>query len=100
MTYLEELQHAIKDVHGVDSRHLQSVPYREVFRGQLVWDGTVEVFEAIGHPHATRVYAWGYRPKSSSSRQQVVAVLGLPPVDSVATAVKVGVAGLIKMQKA
>lgn len=97
MTYLEELQHAIKAVHGVQTRHLASTPHEEVFRGKAVWKGDVEVFEVLDHPKANRVYAWGYYPTKTASHREVVTVLGLPPVVSVKIAVKVGIAGVIKM---
>ena len=50
MTYIEELQSIIHKLHGVHSTHVQSVPVKEEFRGQTVWDGIVEVFELHGHP--------------------------------------------------
>ena len=86
MSYIEELRGIIKNLHGVDSRHVESVPVKEVFQGKTVWEGVVEVFELIGHPKAHRVYAWahdGERPKESS-----VAVLHIAPITSAAAAVR------------
>lgn len=48
--YIERLQLTIHHLHGVDSRHLESVSVHEVFRGQTVWRGVVEVFGLVGHP--------------------------------------------------
>jgi hypothetical protein len=31
------------------------------FEGKTAWQGTVEVFDLIGHPKAKRAYAWTYR---------------------------------------
>lgn len=86
MSYIEELRGIIKNLHGVDSRHVESVPVKEVFQGKTVWEGVVEVFELIGHPRAQRAYAWahdGERPKESS-----VAVLHIAPITSAAAAVR------------
>ena len=86
MSYIEELRGIIKNLHGVDSRHVESVPVKEVFQGKTVWEGVVEVFELIGHPKAHRVYAWahdGERAKESS-----VAVLHIAPITSAAAAVR------------
>ena len=86
MSYIEELREIIKNLHGVDSRHVESVPVKEVFQGKTVWEGVVEVFELVGHPRAHRAYAWahdGERPKESS-----VAVLHIAPITSAAAAVR------------
>jgi hypothetical protein len=60
MSYISDLQDAIRRVHGVESTHLESVPVKEIFQGKTVWDGAVEVFLIHGHPKAARVYAWTY----------------------------------------
>jgi hypothetical protein len=86
LSYIEELREIIKNLHGVDSRHVESVPVKEVFQGKTVWEGVVEVFELVGHPRAHRAYAWahdGERPKESS-----VAVLHIAPITSAAAAVR------------
>ena len=86
MSYIEELREIIKNLHGVDSRHIESVPVKEVFQGKTVWEGVVEVFELVGHPRAHRAYAWahdGERAKESS-----VAVLHIAPITSAAAAVR------------
>lgn len=57
-TYIQELREAIRLMHGVESRHIDSVPVKETFQGKTVWEGVVEVFELIGHPKAQRLYAW------------------------------------------
>ena len=83
------LRHAIKEMHGGDSRHVESVPVHEVFHGQTAWQGTVEVFDLIGHPKAKRAYAWSFK---DGDIIRSVAVLELPPVDSPQSAVKVAIA--------
>jgi hypothetical protein len=86
---ITELKDAIRETHGCDSRHVESVPVHEVFEGQTAWEGTVEVFDLIGHPKAKRAYAWSYR---EGDQMKSVAVLEIPPVDSPQTAVKMAIA--------
>jgi hypothetical protein len=83
--YLAHLQKAIKAVHGCDSKHVKSVPVRETFQGRTVWEGDVEVFTLVGHPQASRCYAWAYDHEKGSN---AIAVLELPPVISPLTAVR------------
>jgi hypothetical protein len=73
-------------VHGAEAVHAGSVPVKEIFKGETVWEGIVEVFDLVGHPTAHRAYAWahdGKQPNESS-----VAVLHIPPITSAATAVR------------
>ena len=81
-------------MHGCRSTHVESVPVKEVFRGQTVWDGMIEVFDLVGHPKAKRGYAWGFQ---DGRETRFVAVLELPPVDSPVTALRAAIAS--KAQK-
>jgi hypothetical protein len=54
----------------------------EVFRGQTVWHGEVEVFDLTGHPKAKRCYAWIHREGLGEQGERFVAVLEIPPVVS------------------
>lgn len=94
--YIERLKQVIFHLHRADSRHLESVPVEEVFQGQTVWRGVVEVFALVGHPKANRAYAWSHRAGRDDIDERFVAVLGLPPVTSAETAVKVSVASDIR----
>lgn len=93
--YIERLQLVIHQLHKCDSKHLDSVPIEELYQGQTIWRGVVEVFEAIGHPKAQLCYAWSHRDGKNDEDERFVAVLGLPPVDSPGAAVKVAVASEI-----
>lgn len=84
-----DLQKAIKQTHGCDSQHVASEQVYESFEGRIAWQGTVEVFDLIGHPKAKRAYAWTYR---DGDQNKAVAVLGIPPVDSPQTAVRLSIA--------
>lgn len=74
--YLQNLIEAIKKTHGIEAKHLESVPIVETFQGKVAWAGEVEVF-SVDHPEAKRCYAWGYK---ENGHQESVAVLGLDPV--------------------
>jgi hypothetical protein len=86
---ITELKNAIRAMHGRESLHVESVPVKEVFEGQTAWEGTVEVFDLVGHPEAKRAYAWSYR---DGDQNKTIAVLRVPPVDSSQSAVKVAIA--------
>jgi hypothetical protein len=83
---IAELQGAILKLHGAQAKHVESVPVRETFQGQVVWDGTVEVFDLTGHATAGRAYAWSHEADSGGRR--FVAVVHTPPVDSPLKAVR------------
>jgi hypothetical protein len=90
VTYIEELQDVIRHLHGVESRHVDSVPIKETFQGKTVWEGIVEVFELIGHPKAPRAYAWAY-DTGDPKRPKHVTVLHLGPVTSPLLAVRAAI---------
>jgi hypothetical protein len=75
------------------------VPVEEVFRGQTIWKGKVEVFDLTGHPKAKRAYAWSHLDGADDSDERFVAVLEIPPVDSPESAVKVAIAAEVKGKK-
>ena len=86
---ITELKDAIRETHGCESLHVESVPVKEVFENQIAWEGTVEVFDLVGHEKAKRAYAWSYR---DGDQNKSIAVLEIPPVDSPQSAVKVAIA--------
>ena len=88
---------AIRHQHGVEARYLETVAVEEQAPdGETAWRGDVEVFELIGHPKATRVYAWSEATKAPKRR--FFAALHRGPIDSAVAAVK---ASLLKQaQKA
>ena len=92
MSYLEELRDVIRKLHGVESTHRESVPVKEVFNGQTVWEGIVEVFELHGHGKASHAYAWTHATDDPSKPKRHVTVLRIPPAVSPETAVRVAIA--------
>jgi hypothetical protein len=88
---VEELQEVIRRLHGVESRHVETVPIKETFRGQTVWEGAVEVFELIGHPSAKRLYAWSHDTDDSKQPRRHVTVLHSHPIQSARDAVRAAI---------
>jgi hypothetical protein len=78
---------------------LETVPVHEVFRGETVWKGEVEVFELSGHPKAKRCYAWIHKDGKDDQDERAVAVLKIPPVVSPQTAVRVSIVADVKKAK-
>lgn len=63
----------------------------EVFRGQTVWQGRVEVFTLLGHPKAKKAYAWSHLEGQDDEGERIVTVLEIPPVESPITAVRASI---------
>jgi hypothetical protein len=91
VSYIEELQRVIHQLHGVRSTHIQSVPVKEEFQGNVVWDGIVEVFQLHGHPKATHAYAWTHDTDDPKQPKRSVTVLKIPPATSPLEAVRVAI---------
>ena len=83
------LKLAIKDLHGCEASWVEAVPVKETFQGQTIWEGTVQVFDLIDHPTASRCYAWSHA--TEGERRRFVAVLHQPPVDSPVEAVRAAI---------
>ena len=85
-----DLGRAVEAQHGGVATLAQTVPIQEAFNGQVVWDGTVHVFDLNGHPTATRAYAW-FSPIEGSENRRFYAVLHLggirSPLDAVRAAI-------------
>ena len=97
--YLARLQTVIMHLHNCGATWRESVPVHEVFRGETVWQGKVEVFDLNGHPKAKRAYGWSHPEGDGNKGERFVAVLEIPPVDSALTAVRVSLVKEIRKQK-
>jgi hypothetical protein len=86
--YLDRLQVAIQELHKCGAVHRQTVPVHEVFRGQTVWRGEVEVFDLTGHPKAKHCYAWSHQEGPNDIGERFVAVLEILPVKDPQSAVQ------------
>jgi hypothetical protein len=91
VTYIQELQDVIHKLHNAKAKHAKSVPVKEVFDGQTVWDGIVEVFDLTGHPRTNRAYAWSHDTGNPKHPKRHVTVLHIPPAVSPETAVRVAI---------
>ena len=98
MNNLGRLQQVIRDLHGLESEHIDAVEVIERFEGQTVWQGRVEVFRVRGHSRATHAYAWTYADHDGKLHH--LAVLGVPPVDTPQKAVQATVAAHAKARLA
>jgi len=85
-TYIESLQEAIRQTHGCASHHVETVSVCEIFKGEAVWDGAVEVFDLDVHLQAQQCYAWGFQDEAG--KWQYVAVLRVGPIDTPQRAVQ------------
>ena len=97
--YLQRLTESILSLHGCEAKHVATTPVKEEFRGKVVFDGEVEVFELDGHPTAKRVFAWGYENPSDPAKLEVTTVLAVPPVSSEIAAVRAAIAAEIQKGK-
>lgn len=88
---IQELRDVIRRLHGAEARHLESVSVKETFEGRTVWEGIVEVFELIGHPKASKVYAWAHDTDDPQHSRRHVAVLHIHPVTSPQAAVRAAI---------
>lgn len=84
---IKALAKAILDLHGCKARWVKSAPVKELFEGETVWEGIVQVFDLINHPKATRCYAWSHWLDNSKKRR-FFAVLHQEPVDSPHAAIR------------
>ena len=88
MNHIKELGETIHRLHGAKAKHSKSVPVKEDFEGQTVWDGIVEVFDLTGHPQTDKAYAWMHDTENPKRPKRRVTVLNIPPVVSPETAVR------------
>ena len=97
--YIGLPRRGIKDLHGCDSTHVGAVPVREVFRARTIWEGDVHVFDLPGHPKAKGAYARSYPAGPGSKDEQVVAALGIGPVEDAQSAVRAAIVSEIRNKK-
>jgi hypothetical protein len=89
--YKDSIKRAIEHLHKCSATWRETVPVHEIFRGQTVWEGEVEVFDLTGHSKAKRAYGWSHRHGQDDAGERFVTVLEIPPVESALTAVRVSI---------
>jgi hypothetical protein len=85
-----QLREAVEKMHGGTATVAQSVPVREIFKGQTVWEGVVHVFDLADHPTAVRAYAWS-SPIEGSTKRRFFAVLHTERINSPLEAVRAAI---------
>jgi hypothetical protein len=88
---IEALEKAILDLHGCKATWVESIPVKEAFEGETVWEGIVQVFDLIDHPKAKRCYAWSHGLEGSK-KHRFFAVLQQGVIDSAEKAVRAAIA--------
>src|SRR5438132_857730 len=100
MNRIDELKDVIRELHGTEATHVETVPVKETFQGQPVWEGDVEVFDLVDHPKASRVFAWSHETNDPENPRQHITVLQIPPATTPLRAVQVAIAGMFREQEA
>lgn len=77
----EGIRRAAERARGAPVRFVEAVPIVETFRGEIVWEGAVSVFDS----DRGKVYAWAVE---GDHEPQFIAVLNQPPIDSAIAAVR------------
>jgi hypothetical protein len=95
---IDELRDVIRKLHGVEATHVETVPVKETFQGQTVWE-KVEVFD-IDHPQTSRVYAWSHDTDNADNPRRHVTVLHIPPATSPLRAVQASIVSDVRAQQA
>lgn len=90
MSNIAELRDIIHRLHGAVATHRETVPVKETFNGETVWEGNVEVFDLQGHPKASTVYAWS-NDTGDPENPHHVTVLHLGPITSAVHAVRAAI---------
>jgi hypothetical protein len=86
-----QLKRAVEAQHACTATLIQSVPVKETFGDETVWEGIVHVFKINGHPRARMAYAWS-SPIEGGDKRRFFAVLHQPPVTSPVEAVRAATA--------
>jgi len=99
VNYIDELLDVIRRLHGTEGTHVETVPIKEVFLGETVWEGEVEVFDLHDHPETPRVYAWAHETDDPERPRRHVTVLHIPPATSPQKAVQASIVSDFKAQQ-
>lgn len=86
--YIERLKLAVEKRYNCRAEWIGTGPVKEVVEGKTIWEGSVETFVLMSHSKAKHAYAWKRDQKAGSEDNNIVTALGIQPVDSPQTAVK------------
>jgi hypothetical protein len=96
MDYIAFLQDAIREAHGCESTHIETVAVKERFQGKTVWEGDVEVFDVPEHPSADKLFAWGFHENDETPDMKAVTVLAVHPITTPQRAVQAYIANEVR----
>lgn len=97
--YRERVKLAVEHLHNCRAQWAGTAPVHEVFKGQTIWQGNVEIYDLTGHPKAKRCYAWAHREGPNDEGERFVTNLELPPVDSPQSAVRFSIVADAKKKR-
>jgi hypothetical protein len=93
--YHAELARVIEATHGLHAIHLETKRVKDVFDGEVAWEGEVEIFAVTGHAVAKQCFAWGFR-REGGQGWDMTTILSVPPVTTPELAVKAAIAAHAK----
>ena len=85
-----DLRVAVEGLHDCEALFAYEIDITERFNDEVVWEGSVSVFDLEGHPSASECYAWS-EPVKGSDKRRFFAVLKVSPVDSPEAAVRASI---------
>jgi hypothetical protein len=85
---IDQLRSAIESQHGGIASFSYSIPVKELYDGEVVWNVVVYAFDLINNPKALGAYAWS---SPIEGRAEPFIVLHTPPSESPQTAVRAAI---------
>jgi hypothetical protein len=85
MNHIERLKEIIEREYSTTAKHVETVPVHEIFEGETIWDGEVEVFEVPEYSEGDRVFAWAFEDDNC---EQQITIAQIPPATTPENAVK------------
>jgi hypothetical protein len=79
----EKLRRAVESQYDGTASFSYSIPVKELYDGEVVWDVAVHCFDLVDNLDALGAYAWVVE-----GRAEPFAVLHIPPIDSPTNAVR------------
>ena len=74
---IDSLKRLIEKAYNCKANHAASTPIREMFRGELVWEGVIETFDLEGVVNSSRCYAFEFVLDDQPEVRTVLAVDGI-----------------------
>jgi hypothetical protein len=88
---IPELKRHVEASHNCTAKFYKKEPVVKRFKGQTVWDGTVNIFRLENHPTAKWCYAW--TTIEDSGERKFYLILGISPMPNALEAVRISIIG-------